>query len=134
MLSRFSEGNSYGIPVGPPASRLLAEAVLIDVDSALMSYSIDFLRFVDDYVIFARTPEDAEFGIRMLGETLFLHHGLTLQTAKTHVRSVPQYVEKDLTLHSEKEINRRTLLNLFHSDPYEEPPSYEDLPMRTGRG
>ena len=63
MLSRFSEGNSYGIPVGPPASRLLIEAVLIDVDSQLMSDSVDFIRWVDDYVIFARTPQEAEFGI-----------------------------------------------------------------------
>jgi len=40
MLYRFSEGASYGIPVGPPASRLLGEAALIDVDSMLMSYEI----------------------------------------------------------------------------------------------
>ena len=30
MLDKFSGGTSYGIPVGPPASRLLGEAVLID--------------------------------------------------------------------------------------------------------
>lgn len=85
MLDRFSDGTSYGIPVGPPASRLLGEAVLIDVDSTLVSFGIDFIRFVDDYVIFAKRIQDAEYGIRVLGETLFRNHGLTLQTAKTKV-------------------------------------------------
>ena len=52
LLTQFSGGTSYGIPVGPPASRPLAEAVLIDVDSALKARGVDFVRFVDDYVIF----------------------------------------------------------------------------------
>ena len=102
MLSRFSDGASYGIPIGPPASRPLAEAVLIDVDSTLMSYRIDFIRFTDDFVIFATTPEDAEYGIRILGETLFLNHGLTLQTAKTKVLPAKDYMESYLTSHTEK--------------------------------
>lgn len=63
---------------------------------------------------------------RILGETLFLNHGLTLQTAKTQIRGVPEYVEKNLTLHSEKEINRRKLLSMIETDEYEVT-SYEDL-------
>lgn len=126
MLSRFSEGTSYGIPIGPPASRLLAEAVLIDVDSTLKSYRIDFIRFVDDYVIFSEKPKDAEYGIRVLGETLFQNHGLTLQTAKTKVLSASDYLEKHLTLHSEKEANRRKLFEILGDSLYEET-SYEDL-------
>ena len=35
MLTRLSENVSYGIPIGPPASRVLGEAVLVDVDSTL---------------------------------------------------------------------------------------------------
>jgi hypothetical protein len=126
MLSRFSEGTSYGIPTGPPASRLLAEAVLIDVDSTLVSYGVDFIRFVDDYVIFSDRPQDAEYGIRILGETLFLNHGLTLQTAKTKVMSNKAYSEKHLTLHSEKEANRRKLFEILSDSLYEDT-SYDDL-------
>ncbi len=59
MLARFSGGTSYGIPVGPPASRILGEAALIDVDSTLLSFGVDFIRFVDDYVIFAERAQDA---------------------------------------------------------------------------
>jgi hypothetical protein len=68
MLFRFSDGASYGIPVGPAASRVLGEAVLIDVDSTLLGNGIDFTRFTDDYVIFSCDAEGAEFGIRILGE------------------------------------------------------------------
>lgn len=126
MLSRFSEGTSYGIPTGPPASRLLAEAVLIDVDSTLVSYGVEFIRFVDDYIIFSERPQDAEYAIRVLGETLFLNHGLTLQTAKTKVMSAAEYSEKYLTLHSEKEQNRRKLFELLSESMYEDL-SYDDL-------
>jgi reverse transcriptase-like protein len=125
MLFRFSDGASYGIPIGPPASRPLAEAVLVDVDSTLMSYRIDFIRFTDDFVIFAATPEDAEYGIRILAETLFLNHGLTLQTAKTKVLTAKDYTENYLTSHTEKEEARRKLLEVVGE--YDEAASYDDL-------
>jgi hypothetical protein len=125
MLSRLSENVSYGIPIGPPASRLLGEAILIDVDSTLLSFDIDFKRFTDDYVFFGNTPEDAEYGIRVLGETLFTNHGLTLQTAKTRILSGSEYVDQFLTTHSKKEEERRKLLDLVGD--YDEAVSYEDM-------
>lgn len=125
MLSRFSENVSYGIPIGPPASRPLGEAILIDVDSALLSFDVDFVRFTDDYVIFAETPEDAEYGIRVLGETLFMNHGLTLQTAKTRILKGAEYVERYLTTHSAREEERRKLLDLVGD--YDDPVSYEEM-------
>ena len=126
MLSRFSGGTSYGIPVGPPASRVLGEALLVDVDSTLVSYGIDFVRFVDDFVVFADSAKNAEYGLRVLGETLFSNHGLTLQAAKTKVLTAADYLERHLTLHSEKEVSRRALLDIFGDDSYEIT-SYEDL-------
>ena len=127
MVRRFSDGGgvSYGVPVGPAASRLLAEAILIDVDSTLVSFGTDFIRYVDDFVIFAEDPQTAEYGIRVLGETLFLHHGLTLSTAKTKVLTAREYLERHLKLHSEKEENRRKLLDIFGGDY--EVKAYEDL-------
>ena len=107
----------------PP--RVLGEAVLVDVDSTLQSYGIDFLRFTDDFVIFADRPEDAEYGIRVLGETLFVNHGLTLQTAKTKVLQGIDYANQYLTADSEKEEARRKLLDLVGG--YEGSVSYEDM-------
>lgn len=125
MLMRFSENVSYGIPIGPAASRPLGEAILIDVDSTLLSFDIDFLRFTDDYVIFAKAPEDAEYGIRMLAETLFVNHGLTLQTAKTKVLEGSDYVDQYLVTHTKKEAEQRKLLELVGD--YDKATSYEDM-------
>ena len=72
---------------------MLAEALLIDVDSTLRSLQIEFIRFADDYVILAKNVEDAEYGIRALAETLYLNHGLTLQTAKTRIRTSKEYLD-----------------------------------------
>jgi len=125
MLSRLSEGTSYGIPVGPAASYLLGEAVLIDVDSTLLSYGIDFMRFVDDFALFGANPQEAEYGLRVLAETLFRNHGLTLQTAKTKVLTSSEALERHFGLPSEKEENRRELMEILGSDY--DTNTYDDL-------
>ena len=111
MLYRFANQASYGIPIGPAASRVLAEAVLIDVDSTLIMLGIEFLRFVDDYVIIADRIEDVEYGIRALAEVLFLNHGLTLQTAKTKVLRSADYLATLLD-YEDKEASRRALIDI----------------------
>jgi hypothetical protein len=126
LLTQLAGGASIGIPVGPPASRPLAEAVLIDVDSALVSRGIDFVRYVDDYVIFARSRELAEAGLAFLGETLFTNHRLTLQTAKTSVLGTPAYVQQYLTAHSKRERQRRDILRILIADA-SYPRSWEQL-------
>ena len=50
ILFFWSNRDSYGLPVGSNASRILAEATLIEIDNYLISKNIDFCRFVDDYL------------------------------------------------------------------------------------
>jgi hypothetical protein len=85
FLSNIGGKNSYGIPIGPFASRLLAEGVLIDVDAALLSDGADFIRWVDDYTIFCKTEIEAQRLIFRLSEHLFRNHGLTLSAIKTKI-------------------------------------------------
>ncbi len=85
FINRLFNTNSYGIPVGPFASRILAEGVLIDVDAALLSDKVNFVRWVDDYVIFARTETEAQRVLFRLAERLFNNHGLTLSGVKTKI-------------------------------------------------
>jgi hypothetical protein len=80
LIGNIMNRDSYGIPVGPYASRLLAEALLIDVESSLQSQGVDFVRWVDDYSIFCRTEYEAQSVLFSLGEWLFSKHGLTLQS------------------------------------------------------
>jgi hypothetical protein len=80
----FGQTN-YGIPIGPFASRILGEGVLIDVDAALLSDGTDFLRWVDDYTIFCSSEVDAQLRLFRLAERLFDNHGLTLSVVKTKI-------------------------------------------------
>lgn len=85
LISNLMGRNSYGIPVGPYASRVLAEALLIDVDAFLHSNAVDFVRWVDDYSIFCKSEYEAQSTLFRLGEWLYEHHGLNLQSAKTKI-------------------------------------------------
>jgi len=77
LLSNLAGGTSYGIPVGPFASRVLGEAVLIDVDAALASKEFDFVRWVDDFSIFTKSDQEAQYALFYLASWLFDKHGLT---------------------------------------------------------
>jgi hypothetical protein len=47
----FSKNVSYGLPIGGPASRILAELALDGVDRLLFGHGIKFCRYADDYAI-----------------------------------------------------------------------------------
>lgn len=87
------DGLSYGIPIGPPASRPLAEAALIDVDDELLANGTDFIRYIDDYVFFASSREKVEWALRALGVLLDKRHGLSVHAAKTKVMKCSKYLE-----------------------------------------
>ncbi len=52
-LRAFREAGVEGLPVGPVASAVLADAVLAAGDDALRRAGVSFIRWVDDVVIFA---------------------------------------------------------------------------------
>ena len=85
FLLNIAGGDSYGLPVGPLASSVLAEAVLIDVDAALGDAGFDFVRWFDDYTFFCRNDAEAQQALFFLGQWLHQNHGLTLQPAKTKI-------------------------------------------------
>jgi Reverse transcriptase (RNA-dependent DNA polymerase) len=88
LISNFSKGGiSYGIPIGPFASRNLGEAVLIDVDAALHIAGIDFVRWLDDFTIFSRTQDDAQQAIYYITSWLHSHHGLSPNQSKTRIHA-----------------------------------------------
>jgi hypothetical protein len=96
------DGLSYGIPIGPPASRPLAEAALIDIDDELLANGTDFIRYIDDYVFFATSREKVEWALRTLGQLLDKRQGLSLHAAKTKVMKCSKYLESQGT-HEEAE-------------------------------
>lgn len=128
LISNLMGRNSYGIPVGPYASRILGEAVLIDVDAFLTSNNIDFVRWVDDYNIFCKSEYIAQSTLFSLAEWLYKNHGLTLQSAKTKILPKTRFVDEVLSKPEENLTDRDHVISLLkgspgtgeYSDEYEE--------------
>ena len=87
MLCDWREASAGGLPIGPKASHILAEAALIDADATLIERGIDFVRFVDDYRLFAPDAATAERWLGMLAGILEAE-GLALNRAKTSISAV----------------------------------------------
>lgn len=123
LVSNLMGRNSYGIPVGPYASRVLAEALLIDVDAYLHSNGVDFVRWVDDYSIFCKSEYEAQSTLFSLGEWLYDHHGLTLQSAKTKILPTQRFHDEILAKPEENLKDRDfaiSLLRAFQMTGYED--------------
>lgn len=87
LLKFWDNRDSYGLPIGSNASRILAEASLLEVDKFLISHKVSFCRFVDDYRIFAPNGKIAHYWLSLLIERLALE-GLVVNTTKTKMLDV----------------------------------------------
>jgi hypothetical protein len=115
LIAQLMGRNSYGIPVGPYASRILGEAVLIDVDAHLQSQGVDYVRWVDDYNIFAKSEFLAQKTLFDLAEWLYVQHGLTLQSAKTKLIPVQRYRSEVLAHPAETLTDRDPVVSLLRN-------------------
>ena len=109
----------HGIPTGPMASRLLAEIFLNEVDKHLMSRRVDFVRWVDDYNIFAPSLASANSALFDLAGWLY-NVGLTLQTAKTHVLDKATYARRFLVDFEDRLPDRKAILAELLPENYDE--------------
>jgi len=89
LLLFWSGRDSYGLPVGSNASRILAEANLIGVDNYLENMNVDFIRFVDDYRFFAPDSYTAHYWLTLLIDRLW-QEGLTINMSKTKIESLKE--------------------------------------------
>lgn len=87
LLLFWANRDSYGLPVGSNASRILAEAELSRIDNFLVDRKIDFCRFVDDYRIFCKNSIEAHHYLTLLIETLS-KDGLFLNCSKTKIKEI----------------------------------------------
>ena len=76
---------SFGLPVGGSAARLLAELALADTDKALKQEGHLATRFVDDFRIFLNTKDSPYDVLALLAEQLGINEGLSLNASKTRV-------------------------------------------------
>lgn len=132
LLSGWNGTETFGIPVGNQFSRLLAEALLIDVDSALLAGGVTFIRYNDDYRIFASDHAEAYRHLAFLADVLYKNHGLTLQPQKTKVLTRSVFRKRFGTSPEQREFDsmvdkfEQLIEELELSDSYE-PIDYDDL-------
>ena len=91
FLPKIMPHEGRGIPTGPFASRLLAEALIDDIDRQLSGKSVDFVRWVDDFNFFTKSFVSAQRTIFELSKWLYEEHELTLHPAKTRILKVEDY-------------------------------------------
>lgn len=84
---------SYGLPVGTTASRLIAECLLHDTDMLLQNMGVKFTRYVDDFRISVPPGLDAHSILCRLAEHLMVTEGLSLNVTKTKLTTVRE-IEK----------------------------------------
>lgn len=130
LLGIFSHTASYGLPIGGPASRILAELALADSDQHLWRSGVRFCRYADDYTLFCDSKSNAYSLIVFLSEKLAIE-GLSLQKQKTRILTAEEFAEVNRLLDPQPideatASDEQKLLNIsIRFDPYS-PTAEED--------
>lgn len=123
---------SFGLPVGGSAARLLAELALSDTDRSLEMEGLLATRYVDDFRIFldgSQSPYDA---LALLASQLGINEGLALNAAKTRILDRSQFLNwiggqvTDIAEEAEGEA-LEALMDDIYSDEEPDPEELEKL-------
>lgn len=98
-------GETNGLLIGPHTSNLLSEIILCQVDKELVGKNYNFIRYIDDYVCYVETYEDAEKFILDLSNALKLYE-LNINVKKTKIHKLPLMFDTEWVCK----------LNEFHKD------------------
>ena len=96
FVSRINVKTSQGVPVGPAASIVMAETVMVDIDRKISNMGFPHTRYVDDIRIFSKSKEDLVIAHQDLCLYLYKNHRLTLSSEKTGHFESAKFVEKRL--------------------------------------
>lgn len=83
LLKSTTSGVSRGVPIGPHGTHLIAESSLIPIDNSIKSRGIDFIRYVDDIVVFCDSKSQARQSLAAIASVLDKQQRLMLQRHKT---------------------------------------------------
>lgn len=129
LLSKFSVGRSFGLPVGGQGARILAELFMTHIDSSLSSKDVRWFRYVDDFTLIGENQVQAYEILSMLSKSL-ADYGLSLNRTKTLIFSANHYVDFIKTQLEPAEDEQKKLIAInLHFDPYSDTAEedYENL-------
>lgn len=131
-IKKIRMRQSFGLPIGGSASRLLAELALSDIDHALSKEGIFATRFVDDFRIFLNDEQDPSTVLGFLAHHLGTNEGLTLNEAKTKIHSRSAFLNNvkelvtDIT-QMDEDISLESLASEIYFDDDPDPTDIEQL-------
>ncbi len=96
FLLRINSKASQGIPVGPAASIIMAEAICSDIDQFAHNAGIVHVRYVDDFRFFSQTEVGLQAFLERLVAYLFDAHRLQIAWEKTGIISSEAFRERFL--------------------------------------
>jgi len=85
---------SFGLPVGGTAARILAELALVDTDKALIHQGLVATRFVDDFRFFLSAGESPYDVLSFIAKQLSINEGLSLNASKTAIFTRAQFLSR----------------------------------------
>lgn len=94
LLESLTSIVSRGIPIGPHAIHLFAEAALNNIDNSLLSRGIDFVRYVDDFIIFCKSEIDARRINLIFADILDKQNKLIVQKTKTRILNKEKFIKE----------------------------------------
>ena len=96
FLLALNNKASQGVPVGPAASIIMAEAVMIDIDAFISQCGVSHTRYVDDIRMFSGSEAKLAEALEKLTLYLYENHRLTLATDKTKLMPSDEFVQNHL--------------------------------------
>ena len=105
LLASTTAGVSRGVPIGPHGAHLIAECTLIPVDNSLKANGLDFVRYVDDLLVFCSSKTEARKALHTVATTLDQQQRLMLQQHKTRIFCAAEFREYCSQMIEDRPIN-----------------------------
>lgn len=124
LLEYLTQTVSRGVPIGPHFSHLIAEMSLIPIDESMLVHGINFCRYADDIIIFAKDDKEARANTYKIAEIIDRQQRLILQRQKTRIYSNSDFIEysasmlKDNPLDIQESEMLEVINKYSNNDPY----------------
>ena len=124
LLESTTSGVSRGVPIGPHGTHLIAESSLIPIDNSIKSRGIDFIRYVDDIVVFCDNERQARQSLATIAFILDKQQRLMLQRHKTKLMQPNEFATvcnnmiTDRPISSEEDIVLNVIRKYSRGNPY----------------
>jgi len=124
LLENITQKVSRGIPVGPHATHILAEMSLIPLDESLKLRNINYCRYVDDIIVFAKDETDARAKVYTIAQLLDTNQKLILQRQKTQIYQKEDFINyaQQMLDDNPVDIEEKEMLNIIkkysQNNPY----------------